>query len=961
MTCPDAEVIQSLVEGRAEPEVRARLVAHAEECSTCRATLVQLMRRRTPLPRPADAELAPGAIVDRYIVEERLGAGAMGVVYAARDPELDRRVALKLLHARALGDATATDARARLQREAQALARVSHANVIAVHDIGTHAGQVFVAMELVEGGTLRQWLRERERDWREILATFLAAGRGLAAAHRAGLVHRDIKPDNLLIARDGHVRVTDFGLARAFAEEVEGAHDPEVAPVASALTATLTQTGATVGTPAYMAPEQHVGGPTSARTDQFSFCVALYEALYRERPFAGEDLAALAQAIHAGAVRPAPAGSRVPARLRKVLLRGLATDPEARFPSMDALMAKLAPDRTRLRRLVLAGVALALAALVTALAIPLWRRPGASAPLCRGAPERLVGVWDPARQRALHDAFAASGHPLAPAVATQVTRRLDAYAGAWVAMHEQACRATRVRGEQTEALLGLRMQCLDDRLARLRELTSIFAHADALVVGKAIAASEHLAHLEGCANTAELLAPVPPPTDPATAAGVAEVRTSLARAHVLFDAGKYGESRELARAALARSLALGYPPLAAETHILMARHESLAGDLAAAEADLREAVKQAEIGRHDRAKAEAEILLVAALAWLGRTGDAHEWAEVAAAVLARLGGDAELEAALAENLSVVWAKEKRFDDAHRELARALALRKQLFGARSSEVAGTLALLAATQSNQGHLDEARATNLEAMALWKELYGEEHPTAAQALFGLSTDALTRGDYAAAIDYQEQGLALLEHLLGPDDPQLAYGYIDAGVAYELAGRKDDAISAYRKGIAIVDARGEVTPLLCDALENLGAVSLDLGRAAEALEAFTRAAAIAARLGEGSTEALVIARTGVGKSLVALDRPAEAIAPLEQALAWRLAQAEVPPNQLGGNRFALARALWSTPRARARARELATAAQADFERSAASFAGKPGPLALAHDQQLAHAAEVAAWRKAH
>jgi len=960
MQCPDAETIQSLVEGRAEEGARARIVAHAEECPTCRATLVQLMRRRTPLPRPADAELVPGNVVDRYVVEARLGAGGMGVVYAARDPELDRRVALKLLHARVLGDASATDARARLQREAQALARVSHPNVIGVHDIGTHAGQVFVAMELVDGWTLRQWLREKKRPWREIVATFLLAARGLAAAHRAGLIHRDVKPDNILIGRDGRVRVTDFGLARSLAAD-EGEAGAAPAGGASALTATLTQTGTTLGTPAYMAPEQHTGAPTSPRTDQFSFCVALHEALYGERPFAGDDLVTLADAIHAGQVRAAPVDTDVPGRLRKLLLRGLSADPEARWPSMDALIAALGPERTRARRLALVGVPVALVALLAAAAIPLLRHPAASAAMCKGAAHKLDGVWNAGRKHALHDAFHASGHPLAEPTWTLVEQRLDGYAGAWVAMHDDACAATRVRGEQTEQLLGLRMQCLEGRLSGLRELTTIFAHADAQVVGKALAASERLARLEGCAASAELLAPIPPPADAKTAAAVAEVRASLARGRVQLDAGKFDDSRAIARAALAESRALAYAPLEAEVHILLALQDNLAGDMKAAEPELRQAVKLAEMGFHDRAKAEAQVVLVATLAWLGRHNDALEWAEYAQAVLARLGGDAELEANLAENVAVVFSSMHRFSDATRELDKALAMRKRLFGAHSTEVAGTLALLAAVQTNQGLHEQARATTLEAMALWKDIYGAEHPTVAQTLFGLSTDALVRGEYAQAIDYQQQGIAVLERTLGADDPQLAYAYIDLGAPFELAERREDALASYRKGIALIDGRGETTPLLCDALEAVGAIALDLGRPADALAAFTRALTVAEQLGEPAATMLAIARTGVGKSYLELGRAKEALAPLEQALAWRLAQEDVPPNQLGGNRFALARALWQAGGDRARARTLASTAGDDFRRSAASFAGQPGALAAAHDKQLAHAAEVDAWRREH
>ena len=336
------------------------------------------------------ATLAAGARIGRYLVLDRVGSGAMGVVYGAYDPELDRKVALKLLD----GDGASQEpiARARLLREAKAMARLTHPNVVVVHDVGVFEGRVFLAMEFLGGGTLKSWLAARPRSSREVTEVFAAAGRGLGAAHAAGLVHRDFKPENVLLDKEGRPRVVDFGLARdassadpidedagraaslrsslsrplpalTLAPPAEGSGETTGNPLG-----TLTRSGVIMGTPAYMAPEQFLGEPTNEQTDQFSFCVALYEALYGERPFTGEPLLRLVNNIIEGRLPPAPENREVPAWIRRVVARGLQGDPAQRWPSMAVLIAALEDDpAARRRRRILVGLAvvLVLASLIT--------------------------------------------------------------------------------------------------------------------------------------------------------------------------------------------------------------------------------------------------------------------------------------------------------------------------------------------------------------------------------------------------------------------------------------------------------------------------------------------------------------------------------------------------------------------------------------------------------------------
>ena len=302
-----------------------------------------------------------GDLISRYVVLDRLGAGAMGVVYAAFDPELDRRVAIKLLQAQPGGSSKSDEsgASSRLLREAKALARLSHPNVVAVHDVGVHEDRVFVAMEHIEGETLREALRS-PRTPGEMLALFVQAGRGLAAAHAVGLVHHDFKPDNVMIGGDGRVRVMDFGIARAVAP---AAADADLVRTFDELglnqsdddVATLTR--AAGGTPAYMAPEQHLAGQTDARTDQFAYCVALYEALFGQRPFRGKTVGELAYSVTTDPPREPTRGS-VPIAVRRAVLRGLSKRPADRWPDMDQLLAVLERGPSR-RPLIFGGLGLA--------------------------------------------------------------------------------------------------------------------------------------------------------------------------------------------------------------------------------------------------------------------------------------------------------------------------------------------------------------------------------------------------------------------------------------------------------------------------------------------------------------------------------------------------------------------------------------------------------------------------
>jgi predicted Ser/Thr protein kinase len=367
--CADEDTIAALMSGALDAGDRRAIAVHAATCAACHALLDGLLD-----DTPA---VEPDAVVGRYVIGDRLGAGGMGVVYAAVDSQLHRKVAIKLLRTEGSGQ-LGTQGRERLLREARTLASLSHPNVVTVFDVGAHAGNVFLAMELVEGGNLKEWARREPRTTDELIDRLIEAGRGLSAAHATGVVHRDVKPDNILVGRDGHSRVTDFGLARAghAPEQLDPAASAKAIAAAAALSPDLTRTGTRMGTPVYMAPEQMIAGDAEPRSDQWSFCATVYEVVAGVRPFALDDLDARTAAIAAGRLaEPAP-GRRVPRWLARVVARGLRADPGERWPSMDAVVDELVRGRRRRGRAIRWGAGALVVVAASATGVLAMTRPG---------------------------------------------------------------------------------------------------------------------------------------------------------------------------------------------------------------------------------------------------------------------------------------------------------------------------------------------------------------------------------------------------------------------------------------------------------------------------------------------------------------------------------------------------------------------------------------------------------
>jgi tetratricopeptide (TPR) repeat protein len=789
---------------------------------------------RAARPRP---DLRRGHALERFVVLDPLGAGSMGAVVAAYDPILDRKVALKVLRPDAT-DGDLDERRARLLREAQAMARLSHPNVITVYEVGVVGDHVFVAMEFVDGGTLRDWMTATRRPWREVAAMFLQAARGLAAAHGAQLAHRDFKPDNVLVGRDGRARVTDFGLVGMGAAPAPGSREQELdvdrvdrEPGALAapdsLGDSLTTAGAVMGTPRYMAPEQHRGEVAGAAADQFAFCVALYEALYGEWPFAGDSYLELHANVVNGAVREPPRDSDVPARLRRTVLRGLRVAPSERFPSMEALIDELAHDPTTPRRVrVLVGVSIcAVAASGTAM----WQLRGG--PSCADARGRLAGVWDGGRRAEVAAAFAATGRPHAAISADRVGDVLDDYSAQWAAMRDDACEATHRRGEQSAALLDLRMRCLDRRRAEVDALVRMFVdEADGEVVDRAIAAALTLAPVDGCADVDALAAAKPVEADPATRSRVDDLRALLDGAVVRAQTGKYEDALSRVRSVVAGARELDDPRLLAQALFQNADVLLLLDELEAAASTAYEASMVASRADDDVIAARAWSLLVGVVGVRqARVGEGHVLARTARAAIARAGDPPRLRALIARNEAALLHVEASYDAARALHLEAIALSERAAGPDHPEVGAGYANLARTLRAQGDVAGARGAVERALAIFERAYGPAHPHVATVRSHLAGVLIAEAKPAEARREYARALAIAERALGPST-EVVRARAGIGDAHFHEHRYEQAVDDYRAAIAVADQIGDRTVVLMP-LSNIGRALAALGRIEEAI----------------------------------------------------------------------------------------------------------------------------------
>jgi tetratricopeptide (TPR) repeat protein len=822
--CPDEDSLLAFVEGRQKPKQRELTASHLDGCASCQEVVAAiapaLLSGTTPAsgpnPRARAGALERGAAIGRYVVLSLVGRGGMGSVYAAYDPELDRKVALKLLHE---GTEDRASASARLLREAKAIARLSHPNVVVVHDAGALDAGVFLAMEFVEGVTLAEWLKAEQRPWRTVLERFLDAGRALAAAHAAGLIHRDFKPQNVMVGADGKVRVMDFGLAALSSPGAEAPANATAAPAeAGDVTRTvagagLTRTGTLMGTPAYMAPEQFLAQPVDARSDQFSFCVSLYEGLFGERPFRGDSMAALAKAVIAGEVHEPANRTRAPAWLRRALLRGLQTDRERRYPSMEALLEALERDPARrARRWAAAGAAVALA---VGLAAGAHRLGEGQRARCTAGPERFADIWEPgngpsARRDTIRRAFAASGQPYADHAFTGVARLLDAYVARWTATYTDACEATHVRGEQSEEALDLRMTCLNERLGNVRALSDVFASADAKAVENAVSAAAALPPLDRCNDVASLRAVIKPPDDDATRARVEHLRGRLAQMIALRDAGQCRRAVPVADALIPEVQAVGYQPLLAETLLGAAYLGNDCGDPKVMFERLRAARLAASASHLDEvaALATGTIALLGRL-WSTEPAQLRIWFEVARGDAARLPKEVYATGLVAEAGGAVALAEGQYDRALAEHERSVDIMRRTLGPDHPYVLGGELNHADWLAIAGRLEEALAADRAVLEHCAAVLGEQHPRCGQILNNTCEVLSLLGRHAEATQACERSVAILRKS-GADRAIIAYALTGLGRALAGQGKPDAAVAPLEESLSLREKTHAPPPLL-------------------------------------------------------------------------------------------------------------------------------------------------------
>ncbi len=730
--------------------------------------------------------------IGRYDILRVLGSGGMGVVYEAHDPMLDRRVALKLL--REATGVRGEKRRRRLLREAQGLARLSHPNVIQVYEVGSFEERNYISMELVPGLTLEAWQRQ-ERPWRETLDAYVQAARGLAAAHRAGLVHRDFKPANVIVADDGRTRVLDFGLVGELepSEQLQpGSGKPALPDLG------LTRTHELVGTPAFMSPEQALRQPADARSDQFSFCVALYEGVYRQRPFSGRTLEGRLDAMLDGRVGPAPEGSEVPGWLREVLVRGLARAPDERFESMDALLAAiephLAPVQKKARGAMWLGLGLAGAAAFGTVA-------ATRSDPCPDPSAELAGVWDATIKANAHAAFTATDLPYADTAWQHVADRLDDYGERWARGRRETCEDTQSRGGQSAEQFDLSVECFERRARQMRVITTTLAAADVEVVDHAHELVASLGNLEACRD-AGYLRGQPPAPNPMLAAAVDEVRDSLVRARALETTGRLVDALAVAESAVAEAASLEYSPIRAEARLALAHAQAeLQRPISVETYSL--ALAQAEESGDDWLAVRALIGLTYAAGGVSSDTSgglrAAGWAE---AKLQRVGGHALLEAQLHDARGRTHLVAGDFDAAVRDHREAIALLERETPEDSLGLAKAKVGLANAHRFAGAFEDGLELLHDVKSARAAVLGEEHPEVAETEFSIGLVHYGSGEWEAAKEAYLRSLDGLVRAHGKAGPLVGslYGAL-AQTEMELEHPRE-AVAHAREAAAIQSA---------------------------------------------------------------------------------------------------------------------------------------------------------------
>ncbi|MEM6291003.1 MAG: serine/threonine-protein kinase [Myxococcota bacterium] len=762
--------------------------------------------------READASVpSPGAVVGRYIVLERIGAGSMGVVMSAFDPELDRRVALKLVRP---GVWSNPDSESELAEEARALARLNHPNVVAVHDVGMHRGHMFLAMEFVEGHTMRSWLLEGRHAWQEVLPVFLAAGRGLWAAHRQNLIHRDFKPENVMVDLEGRVRVMDFGLARP-----PRAGRPAPAPHNGDV-----EHSVLVGTPAYMAPEQFERQPATRRSDQFAFCVALYEALYGCRPFSGDSFVAIYESQQDGR-RVLPSGMpTIPRWLNKVVSRGLALDPKARFDSLGELLDALEAGLSRRgRRAWAAAGALLVGALAMIPAAAAWDRNRARA-ACAEQAAPLRALYDDDARTRVATAFLSTTVPQAPESIARVSKPLAAYVDSLATQTETVCIAARQRDSDADA--GKAAWCLGELRRDVEGLMVAFSRPNAAAIVDAPHAIARLTPVEVCVDP-EALERAPEPPSEEVVAAIGPLRARFAEVEACRVRQDHRCVVRRTRSLRRELHAIASLPLLAQAGYDEGRSLAALGRLDVAEGVLSRAHDHAVLS--DRWQLAARI--AGSLSDLvgqqpGRGSEGQLWSRLARTAITR-GGDPMwlIEAQRQSQLGRVFAASGEPAQAREAHATALDLLEETLPAEHPRIATATAAYADALLDAGETSRAKEVLGQALERHERASGPGHPAVVGVLAQLGAMELAQGQAAAARDACTRGAAIARTSPPGMQPDLVGLETCVARSWALSGARIEASAAFGRVLdLLVEAHGLEHPAVATVEDELAALEQSL-----------------------------------------------------------------------------------------------------------------------------------------
>lgn len=775
----------------------------------------------------------------RFAVLRLVGQGGMGKVYAAFDERLDRRVALKVI---APSKASSPQARQRMVREAKAMARLSHPNVVALYEADEHDDTTFLVLEFMDGPTLDAWLEERQRSVQEILDAFAAIGAGLAAAHEAGVVHRDFKPANVLFSQDGTPKVADFGLAATSGQPdaLESTDEVRLEPGEGR----LTTTGFAVGTPMFMSPEQWAGETADARSDQFSFCVALYKALYRRDAFEGASPEARRDTVLDGAPRE-PSSQSIPAWVWPTVRRGLRRIPAERFEDMSQLLAALqANPSTRRRRWVAVGAATLVIAGIGA-SFPIRNEIAIRA--CDEEAAAVDGLWNPQRRGELEKAFLALPIGHAKDSWNRTSRAIDAYAADWTTAKRDACLASSVEHDVDDIFARRASECLDEQLEQFEFNVGVLGEATPAVADQASNLFGRAQAPGDCNAEARLAVRPDLPAGAQERDRIRSIRRSLREVSVQNWQANDDEALRLANEALADALDLGWPPLVTTAHMAIGDVQSHRWHGEPAAQSFRAAYEVAAAAGHDELALEAIVGLMFALtemlgkpeealwwhgvaqptvrrAGLEQTGDmAQLWRgygaahhalgdyakaldayERAHAIFAeRFGESSTTVATMRSDIGLAHLALENYDAALEAFEQSRATEVRARGANHPYSATPVINMGVAYWEQGRPEKAEAAYREALGILERAYGRDDVRLAPVHNNIGAILNERREFAAAETSIRAGLVARLQAFGPNHPQIASSYYNLGEALEGQGQREAAIESFESALKIYEAR--------------------------------------------------------------------------------------------------------------------------------------------------------------